>query len=76
MDEEGDESPGSTVKRSMQQLLELENLPESKAVSAEVREAKGALAAWAVRPFNIAQSYTETYALYEAIVVLLRAYLN
>ncbi|CAB4307235.1 unnamed protein product [Prunus armeniaca] len=74
--EEGAKSPGSAAKRSLQRLLELEDLPESSSVSIEVDVAKKVLATWASRPFDVAQSYVDMQPVYEILVKLMRAYPN
>lgn len=74
--EEGAESPGSAAKRSLQRLLELEDLPESSSVSTEVDAAKKVLATWASRPFDVAESYVDMLPIYEILVELMRAYPN
>ncbi|CAL9025463.1 unnamed protein product [Prunus brigantina] len=51
--EEGVESLGSTSKRSLQGLLELEDLLESSSVSIKVEAAKEVLATWASRPLTL-----------------------
>ncbi|CAB4290001.1 unnamed protein product [Prunus armeniaca] len=51
--EKGVESLGSVAKRSLQGLLELEDLPESSSVSTEVEAAKEVLATWASRPLTL-----------------------
>lgn len=69
-----DENPGSVVRKSLQQLLELKDFIKPAIDPNEVGQAEKTLAAWAARPFDVVQDFYNFFVVYYAIVKLMRVY--